>query len=137
MKVSISARNKALQIYVLFFLLLSMFSCEPSRELPGTYVADYDAAKEKLVLNKDGTYTQEVMLKSNSKVDVSRGTWTYNPENQYLSFDDNFMLVLNGFGKLNPEYAYRKLGGVSVPAHRSFGRMRIGSSKRVVYKKID
>ena len=134
---SVNARSRALQICMLFFFLLSMASCEPSKELSGTYVANYDVAKEKLVLNKDGTYTQEVTLNSNSKVDVSRGTWTYSPEDQYVSFANNFMLVINGFGELNPEYAHRKIGIVSLPAHRYFGRMRIGSSTRVVYKKID
>ena len=135
---SVSARNKALSIFILLFLILSMSSCKsPKFELPGAYVADYDVAKEKLTLNRDGIYIQEVTLKSNSKVDVSKGTWTYNPNTQYVSFNENFMLVLNGFGKLNPDYAHPKPGGVSQPTTLYFGRMRIGSSEGIVYKKID
>jgi len=134
----VSERNKALSIFILLFLILSVSSCKsPKFELPGTYVADYDIAKEKLVLNKDGTYIQEVTLKSNFKVDVSKGRWSYDKETQYVTFNDNFMLVINGHGKLNADYAHRKRGHVSVPGGLFFGRMRIGTSKRVVYKKID
>jgi len=138
MKMGVSARNRALPILVLLFLISSIPSCKaPKFELPGTYVADYDVAKEKLTLNKDGTYIQEVTLKANSKVDVSRGRWSYDKETQYVTFYDNFMFVINGFQKLNPDYAHRKRGIVTVPAGLYFGRMRIGSSERVSYKKID
>ncbi len=133
---SVSARDKVLSFFILLFLILSVSSCkDPKFELPGTYVADYDVAKEKLVLNKDGPYIQEVTLKSNLKVDVSRGRWSYNKETQYVSFKD-FMHGVNGHGKLNPDYADRKVVA-SVPGGLYFGRMRIGSSVGVVYKKID
>lgn len=135
---SVSVSNKPLSFCILLFLILSTPSCEPSKlELPGTYIADYEVAKEKLSLNKDGTYTQEVIRKSNSKVNVSKGTWTYNPETQYVSFNENFMVVLDGFGKLDPEYAHPKPGGVSLPAKIYFGRTRIGTSKGVIYKKLE
>ncbi len=135
---NVSARDKALSIFTLLFLILSVSSCkDPKFELPGTYVADYDVAREKLVLNKDGTYIQEVTLKSNFKVDISRGRWSYDKETQYVSFKDNFMYVINGHGKLNPDYAHPKNGAASVPCGLYFGRMRTGSSVRVVYKKID
>lgn len=138
MKMSVNARNNVLRICISLFLILSMSSCKsPKFELPGTYVADYDVAKEKLTLKKDGTYVQEVTLKSNLKVDVSRGRWSYDHETQYVTFEDNFMFVLNGHGKLNPDYAQRKRRIFTVPAGLYFGRMRIGSSERVLYKKID
>jgi hypothetical protein len=74
MKMSVTVRDNALQICILLFLISLMFSCKASKsDLPGTYVADYDVAREKLMLNQDGTYMQEVTLKSNFKVDVSRG----------------------------------------------------------------
>ncbi len=93
-------------------LSLSFVDCAPptQSELYGTYIADYGLAEEKLVLYKDGTFYQEVMPKSNSKTDKATGTWLYrprvkgDPSSGYISFRENFMFVLDGFGeKLNPE----------------------------------
>lgn len=126
-------------------LTLSFVDCAPptQSELYGTYIADYGLAKEKLVLYKDGTFYQEVMLKSTSKIDKATGTWLYrprvkgDPSSGYISFRENFMYVLDNFGeKLNPDYAHPKSGQVVLPVERFF-RITIGSSEARVYKKID
>jgi len=116
-----------------------MFACKPKSqtELYGTYVADYDVAKEKLTLNKDGTFVQEVMLKATSKVDIAKGTWIYDPKTGYVSFEEKFMLVLDGFRKLNPDYAHPKPGGVSEPVDKYFGRILLGAAEGILYKKVD
>src|SRR3990170_8166470 len=103
MRVRASAVSSLLfQISTICLLALFMFACKPKSqtELYGTYVADYDVAKEKLTLNKDGTFVQEVTLKATSKVDVAKGTWTYDPKTGYVRFRENFMPVLNGFKEM-------------------------------------
>ena len=127
-------------------ILMSLFSigCDPPTrsELYGTYIADYELAKEKLVLYEDGTFYQEVMLKSNSKIDKTKGTWSYVPRTKgvpssgYITFHENFMYVPDKFGeKVDPDYA-RKPHGAGLPVGRFF-RITLGSSEIRVYKKID
>ncbi len=130
----------------MIILSLSFLDCAPptQSELYGTYIADYGLAKEKVVLYKDGTFYQEVMLKSNSKIDKATGTWSYRPYKKgepasgYITFHENFMYVLDNFGeKLNPDYAHPKPGwAVGLPVERFF-RITIGSSEHVLYRKID
>jgi len=137
MQMRASARNEVLLICMLLLSILSMFSCKPSQsELYGIYVADYDVGKERLTLDKDGTFKQEVTLKATSEVTVSKGTWTYNPKTGYVSFNENFMLVLNGFRKLNPNYAHPKPGGVSYPVDKYFGRISLGVAEGILYRKV-
>lgn len=104
-------------------------------DLYGGYEADYTIAKEKLTLNKDGTFTQEVTLKATGKVDVTKGTWTYDSKRGYLTFNENLMVVLDGFGQLDPNYAKPKAGLVVEPVNKYLGRISIGSSEGIVYKK--
>lgn len=140
MKMRVSAASRLLfQSCLACFLVLSMFACKPviHSELFGTYIADYDIAKEKLTLNKNGTFIQEVTFKATSKVDVAKGTWVYNFKTGYVSFEEYFILVLDGFKKLNPDYAHPKPGGVSLPADKYFGWVFIGAAEGILYKKVD
>ncbi len=128
---------------LLFLLFLSLTpSCrivvKDQSMLSGTYVADYKFAKEKLTINNDGTFIQEVTLKASSKVDVAKGTWTYIPKIGYFRFDHNFMIVLDGARRLKPDYAKpRDSGVVLTPARRWFFRISLGSGEHILYKKID
>lgn len=72
MQVPVDVASKLFRVGLICFLVLLMFGCKPKNqsELYGTYIADYDIAKEKLTLNKDGTFVQEVTLKAISKIDV-------------------------------------------------------------------
>lgn len=126
-------------VCVVLFLTLFMFACKPKSQydLYGTYIANYDVAKEKLILNKDGTFIQEVTLKATSKVDVAKGRWTYDPETGYVTFHENFMLVLNGFRELDPDYAHPKPGLVGYPADKYFGYIQLGAAEGILYKKVD
>ncbi|MBW8042301.1 MAG: hypothetical protein FVQ85_20195 [Planctomycetes bacterium] len=127
---------------LLFLLFLSFTpSCRIVKDqsrLSGTYVADYEFAKEKLTIKSDGTFIQEVTLKASSKVDIAKGTWTYKPRNGYFRFDHNFMSVLDGAQRLKPDYAQPRDSGVVLkPAERWFFRISLGSHEGVLYKKID
>ena len=140
MKICATAVSSLLfQGFLACFLVLSMSACKPEihSELFGTYIADYDIAKEKLTLNENGTFIQEVTFKSTSKVDVARGTWVYSPKTGYVSFEEYFIMVLDGFRKLNPDYAHPMPGGVSLPADKYFGWVFIGAAEGILYKKVD
>ena len=130
-------QNKVVvRISIIFFLILFVVACKvkDQSELYGTYLADYDVAKEKLTLNKDGTFIQEVILKATLEVNTTKGTWIYDSKSGYVGFRDNFMSVLNGFQKLNPTY-FQKLGSASLPADKYFSVVMLGSAEGVLYKK--
>lgn len=99
-------------------------------------MADYKVAKEKLTLNKDGTFIHEVTLKATGKVDVAKGTWIYKPQTGYVMFDENLMVVLDGFGELRPDYAQPNPGLSSLPANKYCGRIEIDCNDGVLYKKV-
>lgn len=105
-------------------------------ELYGTYVADYKVAREKLTLNRDATFKQEVTIKATSKVDVAKGTWSYNPKSGYVTFDGGFMLVLDGFRQFDPNYLNPKPGVVALPAGKVLGHLSIGVDEGILYKKL-
>ena len=127
-----------LKLCLVLCLVLSVVACKVKNqsEFYSTYLADYNVAKEKLTLDRDGTFVQEVTLKATSKVDVAKGTWTYNTKSGYVTFNENFMGVLDGFRKLNPDYTHPKPGIVVQPVLRLFGRVQIGSNEGILYKKM-
>ena len=123
----------------LLFCASCMFGCgkpKSTGELSGTYVADYKVAREKLILNPDGMFTQEVTIKATAKVDVAKGTWHYDSKSGYVRFDGGFMSVLDGFRQFDPEYRNPKPGIVALPAGKTFGRLSIGVDEGIVYKKL-
>ena len=128
-----------LKLCLVLCLVLSVVACKVKNqsEFYSTYLADYNVAKEKLTLNKDGTFVQEVTLKATSKIDIAKGKWSYNAETGYVTFYENFMIVLNGFRKLNPDYTHPKPGFVIIPAAKLFGNIELGTYERVLYKKIE
>lgn len=111
-------------------------SIKKEADLYGSYEADYEIAKEKLTLNHNGTFVQDVVLKSTNKVDVAKGTWSYDGRRGYVTFNENFMCVVDGFGRLDPNYARPKAGSVDYPAYAHLGRVYLGSSEGVLYKRL-
>lgn len=129
---------KIIKCILVLFMAFFLSACgkpKSASNLVGNYEADYDVAREKVTLNSDNTFVQEVTLKSTGKVDVSKGPWKYDPKDSYVTFE-NFMAVLDGFRKLNPNYAHPEPGLTSEPVDSYFGRIYIGSSEGVLYKKL-
>ncbi len=123
---------------LLLSLALLLSSCgfpRAASDLYGDYLADYNVAQEKLTLNADGTFTQQVILKATQKTDVVHGTWSYDEKTATVTFNENFMNVLDGFGQLNPDYAQPPKGIVGLPAESHFGQIYLGIDKHVLYKK--
>lgn len=132
-------RNRAFsRALISLFLTLFIVACKVNdqSELFGTYLADYDVAKEELTLNKDGTFVQTVTLIATSKIDQHKGTWTYKAESGYVTFHGGLIDVFDGFRKFNPDYAHPTKSGLAVqPVLKFLGSVSIGSDEGILYKK--
>lgn len=152
-------------LLLMLFLLLSvsplLYDVKSVSKLYGSYVATYEFAQVKLTINKDETYTQKVTLIpsskvyrtgltinkdgatqgttviSSSRVDTAKGTWSYDPDDDYFTFDHDFMSIVDGFGDFNPNYAQPHTGLAELPAYRWFFRIYLGDGEIVKYKKIN
>ena len=135
--------NKSMHILISLLLFVFISGCEPieESELYGTYVAKYPfGGSEKLVLRADGKYSQEVnvIIDGSTKTLKNSGSWGYDPTDKHLIFK-NFLIVVNGFGKLNKDYA-TPFSGIAVESvWRIFpgSSIKIGSSETLLYVKTD
>jgi hypothetical protein len=131
-----SARKKmSLCFYLVLCFLAIVVGCgrpAAQSELVGSYEADYAFAKEDLTLMADGRFTQKVSIKSTSQVLVTNATWTFDSDGQRIVFHDSFFKVLDGFG--NP-LTHAEPGTASLPVVRWRGRLQIGDSPTIEYKK--
>jgi hypothetical protein len=102
-------------------------------EVSGVYVAEYENGTQKLILEKGGKYSQEVMLKGSDKSVTNSGVWKYGPaagEGGIVARIDleDCLAVGDGFGKIRPDFATNR-GGCSFPVERRWfivGRLRLG-----------
>jgi hypothetical protein len=105
-------------------------------ELPGSYLADYGFAKETVTIDSDGHFTQSVRVESDGKTANSRGTWRFDESDHNIYFSSDFLVVVDGFGNLNPEFEHPMTRATSIlPVTRQFGRIQIGLDPRVPYKR--
>ena len=119
-------------------LLVGLLACahpRDSAEVAGEYEADYGVAKETLWLRTDGTFKQMVALKATAKRDSAFGAWKYDPVSGYVTMEDTFLVVLNGYRELNADYDHPKRGSVSEPVESLFGRITLGTSEGILYHK--
>jgi hypothetical protein len=105
-----------------------------AENVPGTYVASYPFATDVIVLNRDGTFDQQVIVPTDPPPAALKGSWRYNPNDGYITFK-GYLSVDNGFGRLNS--AWRIAGeGASLPVERvMFVRTVMGSGKQYPYVK--
>lgn len=137
-KALFSLVGAALLALVIFIVVLSpAFRLVKSvSDIYGVYFADYSVASEKLVLNQDGTFDQELTLKSTGAHDTASGRWQFNPKSSYVTFDSHILVPIDGTKKFNPDYKLPKNGsGASYPVERYFGNIYLGSSEGVLYHK--
>lgn len=96
-------------------------------ELYGIYLAEYESGAEKLTLQKDGKYVQEVLLKGTEKPTINSGMWRYDPTRNRVELQDCFG-VGDGFGKIRPDFAAKR-GVCSFPVERRWlivGQLLLG-----------
>jgi hypothetical protein len=104
-------------------------------DIYGTYLADYAVASEKLTLNKDGTFSQELTIKATGNHDTANGKWYYESSSGYVVFDNQLLVPIDGFRKYNPNYKKPKDGTGVYPVDRYLWNIYVGSSEGVQYKK--
>src|SRR5437773_2532917 len=73
-------------------------------DLPGTYVADFGFATDTLTLKEDGQLVQTIKIKADGKVATKTSTWRFRPEDRALVVVSNYMLVVDGFSKMIPDF---------------------------------
>lgn len=140
MKAELKIKSNVLLYFIsIFSIIVFIVSCKPKddSELIGAYIADYDIAKEKLILLKNGTFIQEVIIKSSKKIDFAKGKWTYNKRDGYITFDDSLLIIIDAFGEIIPNYDKREPGLVILPTAKFLFWIFIGNAEGVLYKKID
>jgi hypothetical protein len=109
-------------------LLLTLPGCAPrieSADLYGTYVAEYAFGQEAISLESNGTFRQEVVIAATRATHT--GNWKYNGGRVIL---EGCLVVSNGFGELNKDYAVPQSGLCIFPIERSYlwaGDIRFGS----------
>ena len=104
-------------------------------EVPGTYRSEYDFATTQLTLSPDGTFSQEVRLKSGDTAQ-QKGVWRYDTAAQRLTLD-KCLDVNDGFRRLNKEYRTPMV--CNLPVGQSSARqdgIRLGSEEGNPYWKV-
>jgi len=74
----------------------------------GSYVLDCDLVWEKVDLEAEGTYTQNVIIKESLGGATANGKWSYDANDHCLTLDEHFMRTLNRPDEVDPDYAHPK-----------------------------
>lgn len=84
----------------------------------GSYKVRYPYGTEELQLNKDGTYTQSVLIDGEAKAIANKGRWEFDKNESKVTLI-NAMLVDDFFGHLRKNY-WKIEPGLSVFTAKSF-----------------
>jgi len=117
---------------------LAAGACSVSKRevVVGDYGTENTAAVESLKLKGDGSFEQRVTLKADGRRLVAEGTWSFDAGDSEITFDDKFMMVLDGWGRPVADPAVVHDGVVILPVHRLLGRTRIEYYEGLYYRKI-
>jgi hypothetical protein len=110
----------------------------PQDEIYGVYVAEYDRATERVIIDRGGTFTQEVRVQGADKPVTNTGRWTYDESKRRLGLQD-CLWVNDGFGKVREKFPAER-GGCSYPVERRWvvwGRLRLGPDEASPLLKIE
>lgn len=106
----------AVTVLVVFALGAFPFGV-PQSWVYGTYVASYPYGTSTIVLHRNGTFTQRVVLKGHAPV-VVRGQWHRNHSSGDIVFYGS-LYIQDGFGHLDPHWQVPSKG----PDGRSLSMM--------------
>jgi|GEM_PF-1404289 len=103
-------------------------------DLVGVFSADYKSGREHLILNSDGKFEQTVTVKSSGKVIKAIGSWKFHPSDRDIVFDDNFLVIEDGFEEFDPDFERPKIKGIVViPVLRKNGYPQLGGHPGIIY----
>jgi hypothetical protein len=91
-----------------------------AQQLPGTYMATFDTAKEQLVLRADKTYTQS--FSSPARQFTNQGTWK--SSNEFLGGTVVELWGAN-LSEAEPPGAPFRYGTVNLPVHKDAGKLKL------------
>lgn len=117
--------------------LVSCLRPVQTKELYGTYVAEYSFGTETLLLQDDGAYKQEVAISGVSNPSVHSGKWRYDDRAKRIILED-CLVVSDGLGGLRRDYDVPQRGNCMFPVERRYlwsGRLRLGPDEGNPYLK--
>lgn len=118
---SIAARGHQWVLVMVPLLLLSCGREISISELVGVYSLRLPGGIEKLTLNDNGSFVQEIAIDGQSQKHLAKGTWKYNAIKRHLIFDEHFMVALDARGQLKNDFRANTKRIVLLQAER-FGR---------------
>lgn len=89
------------------------------KEIPGTYLAEYDFGTDILSLKSDGTYVQEIRVNGRSEVIRTSGTWKYDRGESRIDLSDVYS-IQNRYSDEWDDRTVTNRGGASYAVERYF-----------------
>lgn len=125
--------NVGLLLLLVMVHLLSACAPVKERDLHGIYLVNYTFGAEKLTLNANGDYKQEVTIKGEPTLEHG-GRWHFAASDNYVELE-NGLDVQTAFGELRKDYNVPFDGLVLCKVERSFpmGRIKLLSASEGVY----
>lgn len=106
-------------------------------DLYGEYIAKFQSGTERLVLNRDGTYVQQVSLARGGEPVVNTGSWIWDGSDKSVLLRD-CLGVNDGHGDIRPDFAVNR-GGCGLSVERKwifFGQLSLGSDESGLLRKV-
>lgn len=121
-------------------MIVATTACRPhltTNSLSGTWVAEYKGATERLILNPNGTYRQEIVAGDrNTRHELTNeGQWRVDDSDQRVILN-HALVISDGYGNLRDNYrSHYSEYNLPVEAQLMTGRLRLGLSEGVPYMK--
>jgi len=120
----------------ILFLSLVIVGCSTKvaeRSLFGRFVASYPFGTDTLILNRDGSFLQEVVIKNGRPVTV-HGRWSFDQQASYAHFH-GLMIVDDGHGNLSNDWRTPTSILVEMDVEMHWFRIVMASAARYPYVK--
>ena len=105
------ARSGVLRTTCALMLTLLQPACSPPQsaaDVQGAYVANYAFGTDRIILRADGTFRQEIAVRSQQDTAVATGTWEYELTGHRVALGKVYlhgcMTFADGFGRMRPNY---------------------------------
>lgn len=103
----------------------------------GTYVASYPFGTVTVMLNRDGTFVQQVVVYEDPPPASTTGNWEFDPEDSDVWFN-RYLPISDGFGRLSEDWrtpVERRAAAILPVRRRFFSVIVMGSGEGYPYYK--